>query len=289
MKTLIVTDSNCDLSVEYIIENNIPVIPFYFNLQGRDYKDDFGRTIGYKAFYSELRLGETSTTAQITPYNFEEYFKEKISSGYSIIYIGFSSALSETYNNAVTAKKSILEENKYADITVIDTKNATVGQGLIVYYANEMLKQGKSKEDIIIWIEENKLKVNILFTVHSLDHLKRGGRISATSATIGTILDVKPMLYLDKDGKIDLMKKLRGRKKAIRSLLEEFQANVINPEDQVIFINHADCIDDAVYLKTLLVNAVKVKNVVINYVGPVIGAHTGPGMLCIAFIGKNRF
>jgi len=289
MKPLIITDSNCDLSAEFLEENNIPVIPFYFYLQGKDYEDNFGGSIGYKEFYDELRRGERSTTAQITPYNLEEYFRKYVSEGYSnFIYIGFSSALSETYNNAIKAKKAILEENKYADITVIDSRSATSGQGLLVYYAYEMLEQGKSKEEIVNWVEDNKHKVNIWFTVDSLEHLKRGGRISATSATLGTVLDVKPVLIVDKDGKLVAIKKVRGRKKSIITLFEEFKDRVINSEEQIIFINHGDCLEDAECLKSLIMNEVKVKNVVINYVGPVIGAHTGPGVLSIAYIGKTR-
>ena len=177
MKPLIVTDSNCDLSSEYIKENNVSVIPLYFHLKGKDYEDNFGESISYKQFYDELRRAEVCTTAQITPYKFEECFRKHVLDGYSIIYIGFSSGLSETYNNAILARKTILEENKAADITVIDTRSATAGQGLIVTYACEMLKNGKSKEDIVNWIEDNKLKVNHWFIVDSLDHLKRGGRI----------------------------------------------------------------------------------------------------------------
>jgi len=290
VKTLIITDSNCDLSAEYIKENNIHVIPFHFNLKGTEHEDKlFDGSINYKEFYDELRKGEMSTTTQITPYKFEEYFGKYVSEGYSIIYIGFSSGLSGTYNNAIMAERSILEENKYADITVIDTRSATSGQGLLVYYACEMLKQGKSKEDIVNWIEDNKLKVNIWFTVDSLDHLKRGGRISAISATLGTILEVKPVLNIDKNGKLVVMKKVRGRKKSVRILLEEFKYRVIDFEKQTIFINHGDCLEDAEYLKSLILDEVKVKNVLINYIGPVIGAHTGQGVLCIAFIGKARY
>lgn len=288
MKTIIITDSNCDLSSGYLKENNIPVIPFHFQLKGKNYEDNFGGSMGYQEFYDELRGGEMPTTAQITPFVFEEYFRKYVSEGYSIIYIGFSSALSESYSHSVLAKKTILKEDSKANITVIDTRSATAGQGLLVYYACEMLKQGKSKEDIVNWIEDNKLKVNIWFTVDSLDYLRRGGRLSAASATVGALLDVKPLLFVDNNGKLVPVKKVRGRKKAIKGLLEEFQNRVINPEEQTIFISHGDCIEDAEYLKKLVMNEGKVKNVVINYVGPVIGAHTGPGILCIAYIGISR-
>lgn len=288
MKPIIITDSNCDLTAEYLKENNIPVIPFYFNLKGQDYADDFGKSISYKEFYDELRNGEMPTTAQITPFIFEEYFRKYISEDYSIVYIGFSSALSGSYNNSVLAKSKILEEEPNADITVIDTKSATIGQGLLVFYACEMLKQGKSKEDIVNWIEDNKLKVNIYFTVDSLDHLKRGGRLSATSAAFGTLLDIKPILIVDNEGKLVPIKKVRGRKKAIRELLGELENKIINPEEQTIYITHGDCIEDAIYLRDLLMREIKVKNVVINYLGPIIGTHTGPGLICIAFVGKGR-
>lgn len=151
-----------------------------------------------------------------------------------------------------------------------------------------MLKQGKSKEDIVSWIEDNKLKVNVCFTVDSLDHLKRGGRLSATSAAFGTLLEIKPILIIDNAGKLVPIKKVRGRKKAIRELLDELENKIINPEEQTIFITHGDCIEDAVYLRTLLMREIKVKNVVINYLGPIIGTHTGPGLICIAFVGKRR-
>ncbi len=288
MKPIIITDSNCDLTAEYLKENNIPVIPFHFNLKGQDYEDDFGKSISYKDFYNELRNGEMPTTAQITPFVFEEYFRKYIFEGYSIVYIGFSSALSESYNNSVLAKSAILEEEPNADITVIDTKSATTGQGLLVFYACEMLKHGKSKEDIVSWIEDNKLKVNHWFTVDSLDHLKRGGRLSATSATVGTLLSIKPILIINNDGKLVPVKKVRGRKKAIRELLDELKNKIINPEEQTIYITHGDCVEDAVYLKTLLMSEIKVKNVVINYLGPIIGTHTGPGLICITFVGKDR-
>ncbi len=288
MKTIIITDSNCDLPVDYINQNNVHVIPFTFHLNNKDYIDDFGKSIGYKEFYNEIRENGMPTTSQITAYTFESEFRKFTSKGNSIIYIGFSSGLSETYNNAVMARKALLEEDSSIDITVIDSKSATVGQGLIVFYACEMLKQGKSKQEIVEWIENNKLKVNHWFTIDSLDHLKRGGRISATSAAIGTLLEVKPVLNVVNDGRLNIIKKVRGRKKSIRTLVEEFKDRVVNPEEQTIFISHGDCAEDAEYLNKLVMSEVKVKSVIINYSGPVIGAHTGPGMVCICFIGRDR-
>ena len=287
-KTVIITDSSCDLSADYIRANNIHVIPFTYNIDGQDYTDDLGQTMSYQEFYDRLRNGSISTTSQITSYTFEQTFRSFIDEGYSVIYIGFSSALSETFNNAVMARNNILEENPSADITVIDSKSAAVGLGLIVYYAAEMLKEGKTKEEIVDWVEKNKLKSNHWFIVDSLDHLKRGGRISATVTAIGTLLEIKPILIVNGEGKLEVAKKVRGRKKAIKTLLEVLKEKIINPEEQTIFINHGDCLKDAEYLRDLLLKEVKVKDAVINYVGPIIGSHTGPGMLCMVFLGEER-
>lgn len=287
MKTIIITDSSSDLSYNYISENNLEVIPFPFSIDGEEYIDDFGKSLSYKDFYNELRNGAVPSTSQISAYMFEQAFKKYVSRGNSVIYIGFSSALSQTFNNSILARNIVLEEVPEADITVIDSKSASVGLGAIVFYANELLKQGKSKDDIIEWVENNKLKSNHWFIIDSLDHLKRGGRISAASAAVGTMLDVKPLLSVDDEGKLNVVRKIRGRKKAIRELLDELQ-NIKNPEKQTIFINHGDCIRDAEQLRDLVLSEVNVKDVVINYVGPIIGSHTGPGMLCMVFMGDKR-
>lgn len=288
MKTVIMTDSCCDLSYDYIEENNIHIIPFTYHIDGKDFIDDFGKSLGYKDFYNRVRKGSIPTTSQITTYTFEENFRKFTSEGYSVIYIGFSSALSSTFNNAIMARNILLEENPLLDITIIDSKGASVGQGAIIFYASEMVKQGKPKEEIINWIENNKLKVNHWFVVDSLEHLKRGGRISSASAAVGTLLDIKPLLSVDEDGKLRVVKKIRGRKKSIKTLLEILRNNIIDPEEQMIFINHGDCLNEAEYLKGLLLSELKVKDVMLNYVGPIIGTHTGPGMLCMVFLGQDR-
>lgn len=288
MKTIVMTDSCCDLPYDFIKESNIHVIPFTYHMDGEDYSDDFGKSLDYKEFYNRIRKGSMPTTSQITAFTFEENFRKFTSEGYSVIYIGFSSQLSSTFNNAILARNMLLEENPSLDITLIDSRSASVGQGAIIFYVSQMLKEGKSKEEIIQWVEENKLKVNHWFVVDSLEHLKRGGRISSASAAVGTLLDIKPLLNVDDYGKLNVIKKIRGRKKAIKTLLDVLKLNIVNPEEQVIFINHGDCLDEAEYLKELLLKEVRVKDVMINYVGPIIGTHTGPGMLCMVFLGQDR-
>jgi len=288
MNTIIITDSNCDLPEEFLKKNNIPVIPFHFNLSGKEYEDNFGKSIGYKEFYDELRRGGMSTTSQISPYTYEEYFRKYVNEGFSVIYIGFSSALSKSYDNSVLARENVLQDIPDADITVIDSKAASVGQGLLIQKAIDMLKAGKTNEEIITWIESNKTRVNHWLTVDSLDHLKRGGRLSATSAAFGTMLNVKPLLIVDKDGKLAPVKKVRGRKKAIRALFEEFKNAGTNINDETVYISHADCVEEAQYLKDMINKELKVKEVAINLLGPIIGTHTGPGLLCIVFMGQER-
>lgn len=287
MSTVIITDSSCDLAYDYINKNNIKVIPFPYSINGKDYIDDFGNTLAYENFYNELRNGSMSSTSQISAYTFEQEFKKYVSEGSSVIYIGFSSALSQTFHNSIIARNNVLEDMPDADITVIDSKSASVGLGALVFYANELLNKGMKKEEIVDWVESNKLKTNHWFIIDSLEHLKRGGRISSASATVGTILDVKPLLNVDDEGKLDVVKKVRGRKKAIREMLDELQF-IKNPEEQTLFINHGDCLKDAEQLKELVLREVNVKDVIINYIGPIIGSHTGPGMLCMVFMGDKR-
>lgn len=288
MKTIIITDSNCDLNEEYLNENMIPVIPFRFNLNGKDYIDDFGRSISHKEFYDKLRKGEMSTTAQITPFTYEEVFKRYVLEGYSIIYIGFSSKLSGSFNNSLLAQKSVLEELPSADITVIDSKSASIGQGMLVCQSNDLLKQGKTKHEIIEWIENTKRNVNHWFTIDSLEHLKRGGRITSANAAIGSLLSVKPVLNMLNDGSLNVEDKVRGRKKSLRFIYEEYKTRVVNPEKQTIFIAHGDCREDAEYLKTLVMNGTNPKKIEINQLGPIIGSHTGPGAVVLTFIGEKR-
>ncbi|MBU3210622.1 DegV family protein [Clostridium algidicarnis] len=288
MDIVIITDSSCDLPLDYINDAKVSFLGLISNFKGNDYVEDFGQTLSYKAFYDGVRNGEMPTTSQINSYRFFEEFEKHVKENKSIIYLAFSSALSGTYNSSLIAKSEILEKYPDADITIIDTRSASLGVGLIVYHAYEMLNNGSSKDEIISWVEDNKLKVNHFFTVDDLNHLKRGGRISPTSAFVGTILDIKPILYVNDLGELIPFTKVKGRKKAIRTLFDNFKDRVVNPEDQIIFISHGDCLDDALFLKSLIEKEFKVKGFKINFVGQAIGSHSGPGILTLFFIGNNR-
>lgn len=288
MEPIILTDSCSDLPIEYIDENQLPFLSLTCHFNGRDYKDDFGKSLSYKEFYDTIRGGTVATTSQINTYHFIEEFKKYVTQGKSVIYIGFSSALSGCVSSAEAAKKSIYEEFPDADITVIDTKCASLGQGLMVTYAVDMLKKGCSKQEIVDWIEENKLRMNHWFTVEDLIYLKRGGRISSSTAIIGTILNIKPVMHVDDEGRLIPVTKVKGRKKSLKALAQRLFDEIVNPEEQVIAISHGDCLEDANYLRELILSSVKVKDVIINNVGPVIGSHSGPGTVALFFLGHSR-
>ncbi len=282
------TDSSCDLPLSYIEENNIPFVSLTCHFNNSDYKDDFGKTFTYRQFYDGLRNGEMPTTSQVNVYQFTEVFTKFIKEGKSIIYIGMSSAISGTINSANMAKESVLEEYKDADITIIDSKSACIGQGILVYNAVEMMKKGCSREEIIKWVENNKLNINHWFMVGTLKHLRYGGRISATAATIGTLMKINPIIFINNEGKLINVTNVRGRKKAIKYLLEKFEERAKEPENQIIMISHGDCVEDATNLERTVKEEFGVKDTMINFVGPVIASHTGPDMLSLCFIGNGR-
>ncbi|MGN0025666.1 MAG: DegV family protein [Clostridium sp.] len=288
MKTILFTDSCCDLPISFVNENNIQVMPIIVNINGEDIPDDLGKSISHKDFYSLIRNGKLPKTSQVNVDTFERNFKKYVREGYSIIYIGFSSALSGCVNSARLAKEIIDEEIKDADITIIDTKSASMGLGLLVYYAANMLKEGNSKEDIVNWLENNKLKVNHWFTVDDLNHLKRGGRVSSTVAIVGTMLSIKPIMHVDNEGRLIPISKVKGRKKAIKVLCDKLKEKIVDSENQTVFISHGDCIQEAENLKELILSEVKVKEIIINNIGPAVGSHSGPGTLALFFIGNSR-
>ncbi|MDD3704596.1 MAG: DegV family protein [Clostridiaceae bacterium] len=288
MDTVLLIDSCTDLPRSYVEKNAIPFVSLVCNLKDQEYKDDFGESIGYKEFYDAVRNGEMPSTAQVNIYEYTELFKKYAEEGKSVIYLGFSSALSGSLSSAYLARDMVMEEIKDADITIIDSKSASLGEGLLAYNANEMLKAGASKDEIVSWLETNKLRLNHWFTVDDLGHLKRGGRVSGTAAFIGTLLDIKPILKVDDEGRLIPISKVKGRKKSLKTLFEILQENIEAPEEQVIAISHGDCIEDAEYLKEMILKEFKVKDVIINHVGPVIGAHTGPDVVALFFMGNNR-
>lgn len=288
MDTVLLIDSCTDLPQSYVEKNELSFVSLMCNFKGQEYKDDFGKTLKYKEFYAAVRNGEMPSTSQVNVYTYTEIFKEYAIRGKSVIYLGFSSELSGSLNSAKLAKDMVCEEIEDADITVIDSRSASLGEGLLAYYANEMLKSGASKDEIVSWLETNKLRMNHWFTVDDLGHLKRGGRVSGVAAFMGTLLDIKPILHVDDEGKLIPVSKVKGRKKSLKTLFEMLKENIKSPEEQVLAISHGDCIEDAEYLKDMILKEYNVKDVIINEVGPVIGSHTGPGVVALFFLGDKR-
>lgn len=283
---IIFTDSTCDLDPEYIKDLGVQSIPLSFVYEGKTYTDGSG--MSYKNFYNLLREKNNITTSQISTGTFIEEFEPYLKAKKDIIYIAFSSGLSGTYSSAKIAKDDLLEKYPERKIIVIDSLCASMGEGLLVYYAAKMKSNGATIEELAQWIENNKLNVCHWFTVDDLFHLKRGGRVSTVSALLGTMLGVKPILHVDDAGKLIPVEKVRGRKTALTALVEHMKSSTKIAPDDVVFISHGDALDDANFVKELVLKEFGVKEVKINYVGSVIGAHAGPGTVSIFFMGQNR-
>ncbi len=288
IKPVIIIDSCTDLPYSYIMEQRATVVNFTYQFKGKENVDDFFQSIDPKSFYDDVRAGEMPTTSQVNTDEYIKTFRPFIEKNIPVISLSFSSALSGSYGSSVLAKDMLLEEYPNADITLIDTKAASLGSGLIAWNAIKMLKEGASKEEIIKWVEDNKLKVAHWFTVGDLNHLKKGGRVSGATAFIGTMLDIKPILHVDNEGRLIPVTKVKGRKKSIRALFEKLQETIVNPDDQTIFISHGDALEDAQYLGDLIKAKYNVKDIVFNNVGPVIGSHSGPGTLALFFLSSGR-
>lgn len=284
----IITDSACDLTRDYIKNNNIGLLSLILNLNGQAIKDDLGETLSYKDFYNKMREGATPTTSQINAHEFEEEFIKYIKNGDSIIYISLSSNLSGTFNSANIAKNNLMDEYPNANIYLVDSLSVSVGQGLLVAKACEMRDSGIGAEEIVNWLEENKRKVIHSILIDDLNHLKRGGRISGATAAIGGLLNIKPTLFLDDEGKLIQGEKIKGKKKALRFLVNEVREKAVDTENEILYICHGDCLEEAETLRDMILEEVKFKNVIISYVGNVIGAHAGPGVLAAVFLGSNR-
>lgn len=290
METIIVTDSCCDLPYTYIEENHIEMIPMTITMNQKDEKDHLAQTKNYEAFYDSILQGAMPKTSQINAYEFKEVFMDYLKEEKNVLYIGFSSALSGCVASAQMAVREINEENPNlkARLEVIDSKCASMGQGLLIYYAVEQLKQGKSLDEVILYIEANKLKINHWFTVTDLNYLFRGGRVSKTAATVGTLLQIKPIMHVDDEGRLIPVEKAKGRKKSLKILVEKVKENITNPKEQVVFISHGAALEEAESVKQAIIEQCGVKDVWLNYIGATIGSHSGPGTIAVFFIGEHR-
>ncbi len=280
------TDSSADLVPEILDNDSIRYIQLDVIVEGEEARENCD--VDIKEFYSKLRDKKNATTAAANIDKFLKPMEESLADGKDILYIGFSSGLSGTYNAGFVAAQELAEKYPDRKIYAIDTLAASLGEGLIVYLAAKKMEAGASIEEVRDFVEENKLHMAHWFTVDDLFFLKRGGRVSAATAVVGSMLSIKPVMHMDNAGKLIKVSTARGRKASIDALFNKMKETAIEPENQVVFISHGDAIDDAEYLADRIKSELGVKDVRIGYVGPVIGAHSGPGTIALFFLATER-
>lgn len=286
---VIMTDSCCDLTDQMARELELEVLPLTMHMDGQDYPNDLaGTAISNQEFYKRIRAGKLATTSAVNVGQFQDAMRRVLESGRDIVCVCFSSALSTTYQSAVIAAEDLRAEFPEAEIHVVDSLSASLGQGLLLYLAVEQKRKGLTAAELAKWVEDNRLTVCHWFTVDDLNFLKRGGRVSATTALLGTMLSIKPIMHTSDEGKLVPVSKARGRKAAIAALLDKIEALGIHPERQTMFICHADCEEDAKAVAQTIQARFGTPTVHINYIGPVIGSHTGPNTMGIFFVGTQR-
>lgn len=286
---VIYTDSTCDLTPELIKELNIKVIPMEFIIEGNNYYNyPDARNISFHEVYDMLREKKSASTGLINTQRFINIFEEDLKNNLDILYICFSSGLSSQYNSSCIAVNELTEKYPDRKIYTIDSLSASLGEGLLVYHAAKQKDKGLNIDELKDWVENNKLNIGHMFTVNDLFHLKRGGRISSATAIVGTMLSIKPVMHTDNEGHLTVIGKAKGRKASLVALFKAMKENAIDPETQTIFIGHGDCIEDAEYLAKMIKTKLNVKEIVINYIGPVIGTHSGPGTVALFYVAKKR-
>lgn len=286
----IVTDSSCNLVEDMIDEFGLHILPLTFMVDGEQYQSYLkGERTDLKQFYTMMREGKVITTSLPNLAESEDLLRGLLDAGRDVLYIGFSSGLSGTYQAIDLLLKDLAAQYPERTVRSVDTLAASGGQGLLVWYAAQKARAGASLEEVYTWLEENKLHLAHWFTVDDLMFLWRGGRVSKTSAWAGTILNIKPVMHVDDEGHLIPLEKVRGRKKSLIALVDHMDESAIRPvEDQMVFITHGDCIEDAEFVADLVRSRFGVRDVVINYVDPVIGAHSGPGTMALFFLADKR-
>lgn len=285
MSFKILTDSASDLSAQMAARLELGIAPLSVELDGQSLPEG---AITPKELYDHLRAGKLPKTAAVNPDGWAEQMRHALKQGQDVLVLAFSSGLSATYQSAVIAADEVRDEFPDRKLIVIDTLCASRGEGLLVHTAAKLRDAGKSIEETAAWIEEHKRNVCHWVTVEDLMHLKRGGRIGAATAVVGTMLNIKPIIRVDDEGKLENLAKCRGRKAALNYLLDRMAESYIPELNETVYIGQGDCMADAEYLANAIRERFGVKEVLIDYVGAVIGSHTGPGVVFIGFFGKNR-
>lgn len=286
---VVMTDSCCDLTAEMAAELELEVLPLRLELEGKSYRNLLdGSEIGFREFYGRVRDGAMPVTSAVNVGEFDAAMRPILEAGKDILCLCFSSALSTTYQSAVIAAKELEEAFPERTVRVVDSLCASMGQGLFVWLCAREKKKGKTLEEVWDYAEGAKANICHWFTVDDLNHLKRGGRVSAAAALFGTMLSVKPVLHVDEQGRLIPMEKCRGRRASLLALVDHMEKTAVDPENYPVFISHGDCREDAEFVAEEVRRRLGVKEVYINYVGPVIGSHTGAGVMTLFFVGRSR-
>ena len=286
---ILMTDSCCDMTAQMAEELDLTVLPLSLEMGGATYRNYLdGREIGFSDFYRRARAGELATTSAISVGDFEAAMRPVLESRKDILCLCFSSALSTTYQSAVIAAQEMQEAYPEGKVYVVDTLCASLGQGLLVYLCAQQKQAGKSLEELRDYVEATKGSVCHWFTVDDLNHLKRGGRISAATALFGSMLSIKPVLHVDDGGHLVAVSKSRGRRASLTALVDRMEQTAIEPAKQTVFISHGDCLEDAQFVAGEIRRRMGVEDIRINYIGPVIGNHAGPGTVALFFVGTKR-
>ena len=289
MSYQIITDSCANLSGELIKKYNLEVLPLSYLIDDVSYQiKPNAKSADYKAFYNKMREGKMPKTSMANGEAFRPLFEKILKDGKDILYIGFSSALSGTLQSVKNTLADLAENYPERKCISIDSLAASMGEGLIVSYAAIKQQQGETIDEVAAWVEENKLRLCHLFTVDDLKYLRRGGRISGATALIGSVLQIKPLMHVDNEGRLVAYGKVRGRKTSITSMLNRMEETIENPSEQIIYIVHGDCENEAKAVAKEIKSRFNPKSIVSNYIDQVIGAHSGPGTLAIFFLGSER-
>lgn len=283
---VITVNSTVDLSKEWLEERKVPVIPLKYTIDNETYTDMEG--LSSKEFFEKLRDGKMATTSQINPEEARAQLEPFLKEGKDVLHLGFSSGLSGTYNSMRIAGEELKEEYPEAKIIIIDTLCACLGEGLLLYKALQLKEAGKTIEETAKWVEENKLHICHNVTVDDLFHLHRGGRISKASAVLGSVVQIKPIIHMDENGKLQVIGKERGRKKSLNKIVDMAVEQIKGWDNDIAMITHGDCQEDAEYVAKLVRERLGIENILINNIGTVIGSHTGPGVVAVFVMGNKR-
>ncbi len=289
MSFWIVTDVGSDMSLDFFKRyQNLRVLPMPYRMDGVEKQYYVEDEATLKGFYADLRAEKVATTAQVTVEAAVSCFEELAEKGEQVLYIGLSGGISGTVQSVETAKNMVLEKYPKAKITVVDSLLASAGEVLLVYYALKLREEGKSYDETVKWVIDHRQNINSWFTVDDLNFLFRGGRVSRTTALLGSMMRIKPVMHVNFDGKLIPRDKVQGRKKSLKALAEKVVERA-TPKEQTVFISHGDCLEDAEYLASALKEALpQITGIEMFTLGTIIGAHAGPGTVAVFFMGEGR-